>query len=113
MSGNIKMLNDDNFAQEIANGITLVDFFAEWCGPCKMLAPIIEQLSNEVPEGTKICKLNIDEAEKTTALYRVMSVPTIMIFRDGQFVDIKVGLTSKADLMNMLVRAGETSAKQN
>lgn len=113
MSGNVKMLDDNNFAQEIASGITLVDFFAEWCGPCKMLAPIIEQLANEAPEGVKICKLNIDNAEKTTTLFRVMSVPTIMIFRDGQAVNSKIGLTSKAELMKMITLAGETSEKTN
>lgn len=77
-----------------------------------MLAPIIEQLANEAPEGVKICKLNVDAAAKTSALYNVMSIPTVLIFRDGQLVDTKVGLTGKAELMNMLLRADNINTQK-
>lgn len=113
MSKNVIMLNDDNFNEEIKNGVVLVDFFAEWCNPCKMLGPIIEQLANEVPNEVKICKVNIDLAEKTTFSYNVMSVPTIMIFKDGKPIQVKVGFTSKNDLISIISNVLESSIKTN
>lgn len=105
MSGTIKLLDEQTFTEEIQHGVTLVDFFAEWCGPCKMLAPIMEQLAKEVPDNVKICKLDIDKAEKTAASYNIMSVPTIMVFCNGEMKEKKIGLTSKSVLLDMIENA--------
>jgi len=84
-------LTDSNFQDEIKEGLVLVDFWAEWCGPCRMLGPIIEELEKEV-DGVKIAKLNVDEAQQTTMKYSVMSIPTVILFKDGQVVETLVGV---------------------
>ena len=91
-------LTMDNFNKTIAQGITLVDFWAEWCGPCKMIAPVLEQLSGEVDGKLKICKLNVDENSETPGKYGVMSIPTLVIFKDGQEKDRIIGYHSLEEL---------------
>lgn len=105
MNGTVKLLDDRNFAEEISSGVTLVDFFAEWCGPCKMLAPVIEQLASEAPQGVKIRKIDVDKATETAAKYDVMSIPTIIVFRDGRIIEKKIGLTGKSELLKMIQKA--------
>lgn len=78
----LKKLNAMNFKSEIANGVALVDFYADWCGPCKMLAPIIEQVANEVSDVT-VGKVNVDESGELAAEFGISSIPTMIIFKDG------------------------------
>lgn len=105
MSENLKYLDDNNFQSEIATGVTLVDFYADWCGPCRMIAPIVEELSNELQGQAKIAKLDIENAQKVTASFGVTSIPTIILFKDGKEVQRIVGLKGKDDLKDMITKA--------
>ncbi len=84
-------LTDSNFQEEISKGLVLVDFWAEWCGPCRMLGPIIEELAEQVKD-VKIAKLNVDDSQQTAMKYGVMSIPTVILFKDGQLVETLVGV---------------------
>ncbi len=95
-------LDDENFETEIAKGTTLVDFFADWCGPCRMMEPIIHELADELKGKIKIGKLDIEAAQKTTATFQVTSIPTIIIFQDGKEVNRVVGLKDKESLMRLV-----------
>ena len=94
---------EQNFSAEVLDSDkpVLVDFYADWCGPCKMVAPIVEALSNE-SDDYKVCKVNVDEAPTLAAQYRVMSIPTLMVFKGGQPVQTAVGARGKADILAML-----------
>lgn len=96
-------LTKDNFKQEVLESDVpvLVDFWAEWCGPCQMVLPIVEELAGEVKDA-KICKVNVDEQMELAKEYRVMSIPTLMVFKDGQKVKSEVGAKSKEELKAML-----------
>ncbi|KIC72655.1 Thioredoxin [Neochlamydia sp. EPS4] len=102
MSEHLKHLDDDNFGTTIATGVTLVDFFADWCGPCKMIAPIIEELAGELAEKATIAKVDIEKAQKVTAQYGVTSIPTLIVFKEGQEIKRFVGVKSKQDLKNAI-----------
>ena len=95
MSEQLKYLNDENFQETVSKGVTLVDFYADWCGPCKRIAPVIEELATEMQGKATIAKLDIEQAQSTTAKFQVMSIPTIIIFKDGKEVDRIIGLASK------------------
>lgn len=97
----VKILNDDTFTSSVANGLVLVDFFAEWCGPCRMLTPIIEELANDVP-SVLIFKVNIDESPETSQRYGISSIPTMLLLKDGQEVKKVVGLKDKDFLLALL-----------
>ncbi|MNW26934.1 Thioredoxin [compost metagenome] len=95
-------VSDQSFNTEVeGQGTVLVDFWAPWCGPCKMLAPILEELSSEVAD-VKIAKVNVDDNPESASRFGVMSIPTLIVFKDGQPVDKVVGLNSKEALKNML-----------
>ncbi|BDF05651.1 thioredoxin [[Clostridium] hylemonae] len=96
-------LTKDNFKQEVLESEVpvLVDFWAEWCGPCQMVLPIVEELAGEVKDA-KICKVNVDEQMELAKEFRVMSIPTLMVFKDGQKVKSEVGAKSKEELKAML-----------
>lgn len=96
-----KILTSDNFAAEVlgASGPVLVDFWAQWCGPCRMQSPAVEQLAEE---GYQVGKVNVDEQPALAAEYRVMNIPTLIIFRDGKEADRMVGVQSKAELAKRL-----------
>ena len=100
MSNNIQHVNDETWDSEVlqSNVPVLVDYFAEWCGPCKMIAPILDEIAEKYVNKVKICKLDIDESRSTTAKYGVRGVPTLMIIRDGQVEATKVGALSKSQL---------------
>jgi thioredoxin 1 len=89
-----KVLTDTNFKDEISSGLVLVDFWAPWCGPCRMLGPIIEEIAEEV-EGVTIGKLNVDENPQTAQEYQIMSIPNVILFKDGEPVETLIGLRPK------------------
>ncbi len=98
------ILNQDNFAKEVLQSQlpVLVDFFGEWCPPCKLLAPIIEELAQELAGTVKVGKLNIDQNREIASQYNVMSVPTMILFEDGKEKKRMVGLRTRADLLKEL-----------
>lgn len=93
----IQIATTENFDQLIANGLTLVDFYADWCGPCKMLAPVLEQLANEITD-VNIIKLNVDHSREIAQRFGVMSIPTIILFKDGNQIAQTVGFQPKERL---------------
>ena len=105
MAANIVYLDDSSFKAAIANGVTLVDFYADWCGPCRMIAPIIEELSTEFNGKAKIAKVDIEKAQEVTSEYQVTSIPTIILFKDGQEVKRFVGLRDKEALKDLVTAA--------
>jgi thioredoxin 1 len=102
MAENGKTVNitDDNFAQEIegADGLAMVDFWAAWCGPCRMVAPIVEQLAGEYSGRLKVGKLDVDSNQRTASRFNIRSIPSILFFKDGQLVDTVVGAVPKPAL---------------
>ena len=101
-----KILNLDksNFSTTIhnENKLVLVDFWAEWCAPCKMLAPILEEISKDLGEKILICKVNLDENQDLASDFSIKSIPTLLLFESGKLKDTKVGLLSKIDLLNWI-----------
>ena len=102
MSANEKILNSQNFSETVSTGVTLVDFYADWCMPCRMLAPTISQVDDEYVGKATVAKLNIDQAQDVAAKYGVMSIPTVVLFKDGIAVDKKVGLSAKDVYQKMI-----------
>ena len=102
MSQQLLHLNDENFQTEIAQGITLVDFYADWCGPCRMMAPIVEELAEELNGKAKIAKLDIEAAQQTTSTFNVTSIPTMILFKDGEEVKRIVGVKDKESLTEII-----------
>lgn len=100
-------VNKANFEAEVlqSSETVLVDFWAEWCGPCKVIAPTLEELSNELAGKVKIVKVDIDENPELAAAYGVRSIPTLAIFKSGEVVEIKAGAAPKATLSNWLLSA--------
>ena len=94
-----KITNND--LNEAKKGAAVVDFSAVWCGPCQMVLPIVEELGEELTD-VKICKVNVDEQMELAKQYRVMSIPTLMVFKDGEMVKREMGAKSKAELLAML-----------
>ena len=97
-----RVLTSADFASTIASGVTLVDMYADWCGPCQRIAPIIEELAHEYEGKANITKLDVDASGAIAQQFGVMSIPTILIFKDGQLVDKTVGLSDKESLVGLL-----------
>lgn len=95
-------LNDDNFTESIASGTVLVDFWADWCGPCKMLAPIIEELAQDFDGSVMVGKLDTDESSKTAITYGITAIPTVILFKNGEEVTRFVGVHPKDDYAEAL-----------
>lgn len=103
-SEKVKVLSDKNFTQETNKGIVLVDFWAVWCMPCKMMAPIINDVANNAPDGVTIGKLNVEEAQSIAQKYNVRSIPTTILFKDGKEINRFVGVKSKDFLLKEIAK---------
>ncbi len=104
MSDYIKTVSDASFEQDVlqAEGPVLVDYWAEWCGPCKMIAPVLDEIARDYQGKLTVCKLNIDENQETPAKYGVRGIPTLMLFKGGNVEATKVGALSKSQLAAFL-----------
>ena len=101
-SDKLKTLTDSNFDQEVKNGVVLVDFWAEWCGPCRRIAPIVEQLAGEYEGRATIGKLNVDENPSVPGRFMIRGIPTLLLFKDGQLAETLVGLAPKEDIARLI-----------
>lgn len=99
-----KIFNKDNFKTDVLenNGLSIVDFFATWCGPCKMLTPIIDKLAEEVGDTVNIGKVDIDESPELAQEYKIMSVPTLLFIKNGEVVDTLMGVQNRAKLIEYI-----------
>lgn len=104
MSDKIVQLTDDSFEADVlsASGLVLVDFWAEWCGPCKMIAPLLNDVAEEYADKVVVGKLNIDQNDGTPPKYGIRGIPTLLLFKDGAVIDTKVGALSKTQLKEFL-----------
>jgi thioredoxin 1 len=98
----MKIVDNNEFKSEIENGVTVVDFFATWCGPCKMLAPVLEGLSTEMEGKAKFIKVDIDQSLDLANQFQISSVPTMVIFKDGQKVEQLVGFLPKEKIQQAI-----------
>jgi thioredoxin 1 len=107
MAGNLIVATESNFNDEVLRSDTpvLVDFWAEWCGPCKMIAPVLDELATEYGGKVKIAKVNIDEHQNLAGQYRITAIPTLLLFKNGQVLEQIVGMKSKRDLKASLDKA--------
>ena len=99
----VKHLNNENFKAEILDrdGIAIVDFYADWCGPCKMMAPVIDKIAEENPE-LNVAKVNVDEASELASQFGIMSIPTLVIFKDGREINRSLGAKNKSAILALL-----------
>ncbi len=104
MSKNIVHVSDQSFEQEVINSDVpvLIDYWAEWCGPCKMIAPILEEIATEYSDRLKVCKIDIDANQGTPPKYGIRGIPTLMLFKNGEVEATKVGALSKSQLQAFL-----------
>lgn len=104
MSEYITNISDDSFEEDVLNaaGPVLVDYWAEWCGPCKMIAPVLDEIARDYQGKVKVCKLNIDHNQDTPAHFGVRGIPTLMLFKNGNVEATKVGALSKSQLAAFL-----------
>lgn len=93
---------DQTFATDTSTGVTLTDFWATWCGPCRMQSPVVEQVAEEMGDQVTVNKLDVDENQQTAAQFGIMSIPTLLIKKDGQVVDKLIGLHSKEQIETTL-----------
>ncbi|WP_018664921.1 thioredoxin [Heyndrickxia acidiproducens] len=93
---------DATFSQEVSEGLVLTDFWATWCGPCKMIAPVLEEIDSEMGDQVKIVKVDVDENQETASKYGIMSIPTLVVMKDGQQVDKVIGYQPKEALEELV-----------
>lgn len=99
-------LTSGNFEEQTKEGVTLVDFWAEWCGPCRMMSPVLDELASEYDGKATVAKVNVDNESDLAQKFQVMSIPTLIVFKDGEVQKRFVGVTSKSDLAESLDAAG-------
>jgi len=104
MGENVLQLTDDDFEAKVesASGVAVVDFWAEWCGPCRVFAPVLEELAAEYEGSVTVAKLNVDQGKNTAEKYEIRAIPTTIVFRDGKEVERFVGITKKEALKERL-----------
>ncbi len=107
MSNQIKKLTEDGFEKEIGKGVFLVDFYADWCGPCRMLAPILEKVAKELDGQVTVAKLDIDHAQRIASSFQVTSVPTMILFKDGKEAGRLVGLRDFETVKDFVMSANK------
>ena len=97
-------LTDSNFQEEVLDfkGLVLVDFWAEWCGPCRVLGPVIEELAQDMGEKVKVCKMDVDAQREIAGKYGIMSIPTVMLFKDGELVESIIGLRDRSAFVELI-----------
>lgn len=105
MSDLVKHINDADFQSEVAQGVTVVDFWAPWCGPCKMIAPLLDELAGELQGQARIVKMNVDENPVVAGQFGIMSIPTLLLFKNGQKIDQRVGGQAKPALKSFIEQA--------
>ena len=98
----MKIVNEKEFAQEIEKGVTLVDFYATWCGPCRIMANILEDIAEEVGEEVNIIKVDVDETPSLAKEFGIMSIPTLLLFKDEEMKEKHVGIWSSEDCINTI-----------
>ena len=101
-SEKVKTFTDSNFDEEIKSGVTLVDFWAEWCGPCRRLAPAVDAIATEYDGRAKVAKMNVDENPNVPGRFMIRGIPTLLIFKNGQLADQIVGLVPKEEITKKL-----------
>ncbi len=104
MGENCKQLTDSSFEADVLNasGVVIVDFWAEWCGPCRALGPVLEEIAGEMSDKVTIGKMNVDQNAETPTKYGVRSIPTLLLFKDGELVETKVGSIPKQSLIEWI-----------
>ncbi|AOH56000.1 thioredoxin [Peribacillus muralis] len=95
---------DQTFTTDTSEGVVLVDFWAPWCGPCKMIAPVLQELDTEIGDTAKIVKVDVDENQETAGKFGVMSIPTLIVLKDGEVVDKVVGFQPKEALADLIAK---------
>jgi thioredoxin 1 len=100
-------LTASNFDNTVGSGVTLVDFWAEWCGPCKMMTPVIDELASEYGDKVTVGKIDVDAEQELAMKFQVSSIPTLIVFKDGEVAERFVGVTSKSDLATALDAASK------
>ncbi len=104
-SKKVRELKADEFDAAVAKGVVLVDFWATWCGPCRMLAPVLEQAAEELGDSASVCKVNVEECRELAIKFMVRNVPALFVLKDGEVVDRLVGMQSKAKLVEAVRKA--------
>ncbi len=99
---NLPLLNDENFQETVSKGVTLIDFYATWCGPCRMIGPIVEQLAQKMQGKANVAKVDIDQSQQVTTNLQITSVPTLILFKDGKEVKRVVGVKDLDYLLNLV-----------
>ncbi len=102
----IKSLREETFKKDIEKGVTLVDFYADWCGPCRMMAPILEKIATEVKGKAIVAKLDIEKAQTTASHFQISSIPTLILFKDGKEVGRLIGYRSGDEIKAFIKQAG-------
>lgn len=99
----MKIVRESEFANEVKDGLVLIDFYADWCGPCKMLSPILEQINKE-NKDIKVVKINIDDSRMLASYYQVQSIPTLVLLKDGEFIHRMIGFNPKKKIEEFISR---------